>query len=97
MYKAIAFLLVIVSLCATNCPAAAERLQRFAQRGDVMTMKGVGGTRESACNASIQQAKNLCSARNFFNVTKVDCECSQVTMPGGFDSWQCIGVVTCQE
>ena len=74
--------------------AEADEPRKVAQRGDLVTTTGFGTNKTSACATAISMGRNLCAIRQFYDVTKVNCECEQDRIIGG---WNCVAAVTCQE
>lgn len=75
--------------------ASAEPRFLLAQQGDVMTASRSDGNREDACTSAVNAARNLCQIRKFYNVTRVNCSCSEDTTLKG--RWNCVGTASCQE
>ena len=86
----LSFLLLVGSAIAR----ADEPSRKLAQRGDLVTTTGFGTNKTSACATAISMGRNLCAIRQFYDVTKVNCECEQDRIIGG---WNCVAAVTCQE
>ena len=68
---------------------------QFAQQGDVMTATGFSIIKSAACEMSINNARQLCVARGYNNITHVNCECTQDTsLPS--QTWNCVGTANVQ-
>jgi hypothetical protein len=52
-------------------------------------------TATDACTASMGKAYSLCTAKGFFNITGVTCDCNQRSAPGA--SWECVATATCKK
>jgi hypothetical protein len=75
---------------------ASELRWRLAQQGDIMTATAASTTQPTACENSINTARNFCTIRGFNRISKVRCECNQNNSPGAL-AWECIGYAACEK
>jgi hypothetical protein len=68
----------------------------FAQEDHIITAQSSSATRADACNSSVDKAYNRCMIQGFFNVTRVNCECTQSEGPG-LPTWECVATATCKK
>jgi hypothetical protein len=66
-----------------------------AQQDQSMTATASAPSKSDACTASMGKAYSLCTARGFFNITGVTCDCNQRNTPGA--PWECVATATCKK
>jgi len=66
-----------------------------AQQDQSMTATASAPSKSDACTASMGKAYSLCTARGFFNITGVNCDCNQRNAPAG--PWECVATATCRK
>jgi hypothetical protein len=66
-----------------------------AQQDQSMTATASASSKSDACTASMGKAYSLCTARGFFNITGVTCDCNQRSAPGA--PWECVATATCKK
>jgi hypothetical protein len=66
-----------------------------AQQDQSMTATSSAPSKSDACTASMGKAYSLCTAKGFFNITGVTCDCNQRSAPGA--SWECVATATCKK
>jgi hypothetical protein len=66
-----------------------------AQQDQSMTATASAPSKSDACTASMGKAYALCTARGFFNITGVTCDCNQRDTPGA--PWECVATATCKK
>jgi hypothetical protein len=66
-----------------------------AQQDQSMTVTASAPSKSDACTASMGKAYSLCTARGFFNITGVTCDCNQRNTPGA--PWECVATATCKK
>ena len=67
----------------------------WAQQDHVVTAQTSSSSRADACSSSTGKAFNLCIIQGWFNVTRVNCECTQSEAPRS-PMWECIATATCK-
>jgi hypothetical protein len=65
------------------------------QQDQAMTATASASSKSDACTASMGKAYSLCTARGFFNITGVTCDCNQRSAPGA--PWECVATATCKK
>jgi hypothetical protein len=68
----------------------------FAQEDHVITAQASSAIRAEACNSSVDKAYNLCMIQGFFNIGRVNCECTQSETPG-LPTWECVATARCKK
>src|SRR5436190_12945643 len=66
-----------------------------AQQDQSMTATASASSKSDACTASTGKAYSLCTARGFFNITGVTCDCNQRNVLGA--PWECVATATCKK
>jgi hypothetical protein len=66
-----------------------------AQQDQSMTATASASSKSDACTASMGKAYGLCTARGFFNIKGVTCDCNQQNAPGAL--WECVATATCKK
>src|SRR5262245_11903418 len=67
----------------------------WAQQDHVVTAQTSSSSRADACSSSTGKAFNLCIIQGWFNVVRVNCECTQSEAPRS-PMWECIATATCK-
>jgi hypothetical protein len=68
----------------------------FAQEDHVITAQASSSVRAEACNSSVDKAYNLCMIQGLFNISRVNCECTQ-NEGGGLPTWECVATAQCKK
>jgi hypothetical protein len=70
---------------------------KFAQQDhQIVTAAASSDSKAGACSSSTDKAFNLCMIRGFFNITSVQCDCTESKIRGA-PAWECVGTVTCKK
>ena len=68
----------------------------WAQQDHVVTAQTSSSSRADACSSSTGKVFNLCIIQGWFNVVRVNCECTQSEGPTRSPMWECIATATCK-
>ena len=68
----------------------------WAQEDHVVTAQTTASSRDDACTSSSGKAYNLCIIQGWFNVTRINCECTQ-SEAYGLPTWECVATATCKK
>jgi hypothetical protein len=68
----------------------------WAQEDHVVTAQTTASSRADACTSSSGKAANLCTIQGWFNVTRINCECTQ-SEAYGLPTWECVATATCKK
>ena len=68
----------------------------WAQEDHVVTAQTSSSSRADACSSSVGKAYNSCIIQGWFNVGRVNCECTQSATPGPL-TWECVATATCKK
>src|SRR5262249_50249869 len=68
----------------------------WAQEDHVVTAQTTASSRADACTSSSGKAYNLCTIQGWFNVTRINCECTQGEAHG-LPTWECVASATCKK
>jgi hypothetical protein len=68
----------------------------WAQEDHVVTAQTTASSSDDACTSSSGKAYNLCIIQGWFNVTRINCECTQ-SEAHGLPTWECVATVTCKK
>jgi hypothetical protein len=68
----------------------------WAQEDHVVTAQTTASTRGDACTSSSGKAYNLCTIQGWFNVTRINCECTQGEARG-LPTWECVATAICKK
>jgi len=68
----------------------------WAQEDHVVTAQASSSSRADACTSSVGKAYNLCIIQSWFNVTRINCECTQ-SEAHGLPTWECVATATCKK
>jgi hypothetical protein len=68
----------------------------WAQEDHVVTAQTTASSRADACTSSSGKAYNLCTIQGWFNVTRINCECTQ-SAAYGLPTWECVATATCKK
>jgi hypothetical protein len=88
----VGFIPVAIGACVLLPLIAAAQT---AQQDQSMTATASAPTKSDACTASMGKAYSLCTARGFFNITVVTCDCNQRNTPGAL--WECVATAACKK
>src|SRR5262245_32634266 len=66
----------------------------LAQEDHVVTAQTTASSRSDACTSSSGKAYNLFTIQGWFNVTRLNCECTQ-SEAHGLPTWECVATATC--
>jgi hypothetical protein len=83
----------IIGSALLMSPALA--MAQAAQQVQSITATASAPSKSDACTASTGKAYALCTARGFFNITGVTCDCNQRNTPGA--PWECVATSTCKK
>jgi hypothetical protein len=85
------FVLAAIGACVLPLIATAQTVQQ----DQAMTATASASSKSDACTASMGKAYSLCTARGFFNITGMTCDCNQRNAPGA--PWECVATATCKK
>jgi hypothetical protein len=93
---ALSCMLLMTSHFVSPIAGGQQTATKLVQQDNVMTATASSDTKGDACSSSIDKAYNLCMIGGFFNITSVNCDCTQRNIRGAPD-WECVGTATCKK